>query len=87
MCECGSTRVISVYMKCNDLASVKIEHLNIEIDGYLPDIGVFGGSENEFDICLDCGRCAMPSVKIGRRIQRRWSFCRKSARRARVISV
>lgn len=56
MCECGSTRTIEVWMKHNDLASINIPHMNVDIDGYMPTIGPFAGDDTSIEICLDCGK-------------------------------
>ena len=54
-CKCGSTRLMLVYGKCNDVAGILIKHLDFDYDGYLPYIGVIGGSEIHLNICMDCG--------------------------------
>ena len=51
---CKHDRIIQIFCKVNDLALLKIPHLNIEHEGYIPSIGILDG-EIEFAICMDCG--------------------------------
>lgn len=55
-CKCGSTRVIQISAKCNDLAFTTIPHLNLEHDGYMPYLGILGGDYVDLNICMDCGQ-------------------------------
>lgn len=55
-CECGSHRIMEIYAKHNDLASMTVRHLHVRVDGYLPYIGIFGGSELNLTVCMECGR-------------------------------
>lgn len=55
-CECGSPRIMEIYAKHNDLATMTVRHLHVRVDGYLPYIGIFGGSELNLKVCMECGR-------------------------------
>ena len=53
--RCGSTRIADVYGKCSDLCVVEIG--DNEHDGYVPsDMGIGGGDDISFNVCLDCGQ-------------------------------
>jgi hypothetical protein len=41
--------------KCNDMSHLQIPHLNVDHDGYMPHLGIFGGDYIELSICMDCG--------------------------------
>jgi hypothetical protein len=43
-------------MKHNDLASVTVRRLNIDRDDYLPHVGIFGGDDTQFTVCMECGQ-------------------------------
>ena len=53
--KCKSERIASIYGKCNDLTQVSVdEHEHV---GYFPhDLGLGGGDDIQFDVCLDCGQ-------------------------------
>jgi hypothetical protein len=52
---CKSNRIANIYAKAKDLHTVSLG--DTEVDGYLPsDIGIGGGSETIFNMCLDCGQ-------------------------------
>jgi hypothetical protein len=54
--RCNSKRVLSVYAHASDRHVWKMDGMERE-DGYLPyDIGIGGGDDIEFDLCLDCGQ-------------------------------
>lgn len=52
---CLHSKQIDVYMKHNDLAGISADHLDLCYDGYMPNIGIFGGDETNLKICCDCG--------------------------------
>ena len=53
--RCGGYRIVSVAAHCRDLCVVSIG--KIEKEGYVPDdLGIGGGDDVEFDLCLDCGQ-------------------------------
>lgn len=53
--RCNSSRILTVNAHCRDLCVVSIG--NAETDGYVPDdLGIGGGDDVEFDLCLDCGQ-------------------------------
>jgi hypothetical protein len=53
--ECESDRIISINAKVSDLFVIKYNKK--EHDGYVPhDIGLGGGDNLEFDLCLECGQ-------------------------------
>lgn len=52
--SCGSKRLVTLWMKCNDLASVTFK--GREYDGSIPDdLGIQGGDDPSFTHCLNCG--------------------------------
>lgn len=54
--NCGSNRIIEISGKHSDCFVGYVSHLNIDYDGYAPEIpGVCGGDYTGFDMCLDCG--------------------------------
>lgn len=54
-CSCGSTRILSVSGKTNDMCV--IAYGAIDRDGYVPHgLGIGGGDYLEFDLCLECGK-------------------------------
>ena len=68
--RCDSTRIISVTAHCNDLCVVSMG--NAEKEGYVPeDLGIGGGDDVEFDLCLDCGQqqgtWPLPESKLERK--------------------
>ena len=53
-CICGSTRIMSVSAKCNDLCSVSLDDEGKE--GYVPSgVNIGGGDYVQFDVCAQCG--------------------------------
>lgn len=53
--SCGSKRLVTLWMKCNDLASVTFK--GREYDGNIPDdLGIQGGDDPSFTHCLNCGQ-------------------------------
>jgi hypothetical protein len=53
-CNCGSTRIMSVFAKCKDLCYVSLD--GEEKDGYVPDrVNIGGGDYVNFDVCVQCG--------------------------------
>lgn len=56
MCVCGSNRTMSVSGKTSDTCSVRVGHLDISHEGYVPGgMGIGRGDYLEFNVCLDCG--------------------------------
>lgn len=53
---CLHTRKMSVFMKHNDMANMQIPHLDVDLQDYLPHIGIFGGDDTQFEVCMDCGQ-------------------------------
>lgn len=52
---CNSTRLIGVSSHSKDMCVISVG--NKEHDGYAPyDMGIGGGDDVEFDLCLDCGQ-------------------------------
>ena len=57
MCKCGSERIAKVGGKCSDLGWFSVPHLNIDHDGYHPNIdGVCESDYVDLSFCLDCGK-------------------------------
>jgi hypothetical protein len=55
MCKCGSKRVADIYGKCSDMCVVSMG--DNEHEGYVPeDMGIGGGDDIVFKLCLDCGQ-------------------------------
>jgi hypothetical protein len=54
--HCDHSRKMSLYMKHNDLASLSIPHLKIDRDDYLPSVGILGGDDTQFTVCMECGQ-------------------------------
>ena len=55
--KCDSTRLMSIDAKSSDLNFVEVPHLDVEHDGYAPNIpGVCGGDYVNLTFCLDCGQ-------------------------------
>lgn len=54
--QCGHARRMHLSMKHNDLACVTVNHLNIDRDDYLPYVGIFGGDQTDFSVCMECGQ-------------------------------
>lgn len=53
--RCGSKRILSVNAHCKDLGYVEIAGQTH--DGYVPDdLGIGGGDDVDFQVCLDCGQ-------------------------------
>lgn len=53
--KCKSDRVISMYGKVSDMCHASIG--DMEHEGYVPsDLGVGGGDDLDFELCLDCGQ-------------------------------
>jgi hypothetical protein len=53
--RCKSERIASIYGKCSDLCVVTIGEN--EHDGYVPDdMGIGGGDDISFEVCLECGQ-------------------------------
>ena len=53
--RCGSSRVLSVFAKCSDMCVVSMN--GHEKEGYVPrDLGIGGGDDVDFNLCLDCGQ-------------------------------
>lgn len=68
--RCDSTRIVSVAAHCNDLCMISIG--KVEKEGYVPeDLGIGGGDDVEFDLCLDCGQqqgtWPLPESKLERK--------------------
>jgi len=56
MNNCEHKQVLTIYSHGKDMQSFAVPHLNIEYDGYAPDIeGVCCGDDVNLDLCLDCG--------------------------------
>lgn len=53
--NCNSERLLSVMAHCSDCCVMNYkEH---EHEGYVPyDLGLGGGDDVEFTVCLDCGK-------------------------------
>lgn len=54
--QCNHERVMSLYMKHNDLSSVYVDHLDIDYSDYMPHVGIFGGDDTQFAVCMQCGQ-------------------------------
>ena len=53
--NCNSKRIIGVSSHSKDMCIISVG--NKEHDGYTPyDLGIGGGDDVEFDLCLDCGQ-------------------------------
>lgn len=53
---CTHERFIAVGGKVSDLCDLRIPHLNVDQDGYVPSIpGIGGGDYLRLNLCLDCG--------------------------------
>jgi hypothetical protein len=44
-------------MKHDDRAGFRIDSLEIDHHGYMPYVGIFGGDDTSFEVCLSCGHC------------------------------
>ena len=68
--RCNSDRILSVNAHSKDLGCFEI--YSQEHDGYVPeDLGIGGGDDVEFDLCLDCGQMQgkwpLPQSKLERK--------------------
>ena len=53
--RCGSNRILVASAHCRDLGCFEIA--GQEHNGYVPDdLGIGGGDDVAFDLCLDCGQ-------------------------------
>jgi hypothetical protein len=56
MADCKHERVMHVNAKADDRQQYRVPHLDIDKDGYAPQIGeLCHGDYIELTICLDCG--------------------------------
>ena len=54
--NCGSNRIAFIQAHSKDLSIFQCDHLNIDKDGYFPEIpGICSGDDATFDFCLECG--------------------------------
>lgn len=57
MCDCASPKIMSVSGKVSDMCDVKIPHMAIDHEGYVPGgLGVGSGDYLRFSVCLICGK-------------------------------
>lgn len=53
--RCNSNRVVSISGKCDDRFFASSN--GNQYDGYVPyDLGIGGGDNIDFDLCLECGQ-------------------------------
>jgi hypothetical protein len=69
--RCDSTRIVTVAAHCSDMCSVSINNTEAS-SGYVPyGLGIGGGDDVEFDLCLDCGQqqgtWPLPESKLERK--------------------
>ena len=54
--NCNHERTLHVGAKASDMQNFSVPHLDLEHDGYAPQIpGLCGGDYIELTVCLDCG--------------------------------
>lgn len=57
MCECGSSRTMTLNGKVSDMFSMHIPHMSVDHNGYVPwGFSVGNGDYLRMNICMDCGR-------------------------------
>lgn len=56
-CLCSSNRLMEINGHSRDCFNCEIPHLNIEHDGYAPELpNICNGDDISFTFCLDCGK-------------------------------
>lgn len=53
---CTHDYVAALYFKHDDRACIRVPHLRSNHVGYMPYVGIFGGDDTSFEVCLDCGQ-------------------------------
>ena len=70
--DCGSERLANVGGKCSDLGNLYVPHLDIDIDGYHPNIkGICSSDYIDLGFCLECGRFRLLTSLLLTRLSKR----------------